>query len=863
MEEVEEEVEYYTREWSYRKPDAASILKGELISLVNEISNDNDYSTELFDQVKDVLTGLRELDLKRKSSLIAKAKQQQGNDKHLIFDEGSDNITVYVRFNYNFLDPEVTSRFDCYAIGDGKIEPLENYDEIAKAKLSDDPIFVSPPNAVWDGTAIAAFGKHVYIVGGGRKVKTDQERNYYYDDLYEYYSDVYRIDTTSPGNGWEKLNPLTTPRAETQLVSVYGKLYAFGKCEHHTPLDEQWAEVFDNNEWTSLNITPIGNCKALPWHIYWIVPIPHSNKIVFCGQNEKLIVMLYCCDLQSNTCYIYDEYFSAKVHPWAPAQDGFYLYFFFDQDSKSNIHCTSLHCYNLQTKSWFPKPIGGFNRGNIIPPNVYDMFERRRIRGLEIINLGIQRFCIIWHDDSTLYWTKFIISIDNDTDTPRASHFSTTKKFNISLVDRLLSFVVFHFHGTQRFALCITKDSPVLHDPYLVTHYECETTDFLMVYGHRFLMVTLQFAMIGRPKHDVAKRWIHGVVTTMYSTKFMVFICGKTPAACNSVLPTKFFVKQRFRKDGVLCFNHSIAGQLSSSSSVRRITQFTGRFLSLYVDVFIDTDQYYVLDFISVCVIVTVQEQFRRAFISIGGTRVTNLVNRWLTVLASMFGMTSGNSYWGKIPPTVPVIIFSLVYHDLVPVLCAYLDGDITRLRASVILESIIPLGALLVWNSNALSLSAQTDQSVDHVELLMRVPWSMVSFMVEAFSLIAVGTSIIETLLGFSEFFKEQLNNISSTQISLVHQPPKTKIMATAETLLYTLADVTFVVDPAAPQKNAGWFILKDGLSAVHVPYSYGFAIILLTVIVKVATLPLTKQHVTYALLMLVTAIFRWCSGS
>ncbi|KAM7271587.1 hypothetical protein ACFE04_030801 [Oxalis oulophora] len=47
-------------------------------------------------------------------------------------------------------------------------------------------------------------------------------------------------------------------------------------------------------------------------------------------------------------------------------------------------------------------------------------------------------------------------------------------------------------------------------------------------------------------------------------------------------------------------------------------------------------------------------------------------------------------------------------------ILCAYLDGDITRLRASVILGSLIPLGALLVWNSIALSLSAQTDQSVE-----------------------------------------------------------------------------------------------------------------------------------------------------
>lgn len=38
----------------------------------------------------------------------------------------------------------------------------------------------------------------------------------------------------------------------------------------------------------------------------------------------------------------------------------------------------------------------------------------------------------------------------------------------------------------------------------------------------------------------------------------------------------------------------------------------------------------------------------------------------------------------------------------------------------------------------------------------------------------------------------------------------------------------------------------LKDGLMKLHVPYSYGFAIILLTLIVKAATYPLTKQQVT-----------------
>lgn len=47
---------------------------------------------------------------------------------------------------------------------------------------------------------------------------------------------------------------------------------------------------------------------------------------------------------------------------------------------------------------------------------------------------------------------------------------------------------------------------------------------------------------------------------------------------------------------------------------------------------------------------------------------------------------------------------------------------------------------------------------------------------MVEAFSLLAVGTSMIGTLLGFSEFFKEQLKNLSrrssSKQVALIDSP-------------------------------------------------------------------------------------------
>jgi membrane protein insertase Oxa1/YidC/SpoIIIJ len=41
---------------------------------------------------------------------------------------------------------------------------------------------------------------------------------------------------------------------------------------------------------------------------------------------------------------------------------------------------------------------------------------------------------------------------------------------------------------------------------------------------------------------------------------------------------------------------------------------------------------------------------------------------------------------------------------------------------------------------------------------------------------------------------------------------------------------------------------VLEGGLSAAGVPYSYGFAIILLTVLVKAATYPLSKKSVSGA---------------
>lgn len=91
-------------------------------------------------------------------------------------------------------------------------------------------------------------------------------------------------------------------------------------------------------------------------------------------------------------------------------------------------------------------------------------------------------------------------------------------------------------------------------------------------------------------------------------------------------------------------------------------------------------------------------------------------------------------------------------------------------------------------------------------------------------------------------------------------------------EGFLYTVADAAVSGSPdmvsaansaETAKQNSDWLsgitntmetvlkVLKDGLSTVHVPYAYGFAIIHLTILVKTATFPLTKKQVESAMAM------------
>jgi len=77
------------------------------------------------------------------------------------------------------------------------------------------------------------------------------------------------------------------------------------------------------------------------------------------------------------------------------------------------------------------------------------------------------------------------------------------------------------------------------------------------------------------------------------------------------------------------------------------------------------------------------------------------------------------NANWEQVPAALPVIIFTLVFHDMAPVICAYLEGDLARIRLSILLGSLVPLVSLLVWDNIALGLATDLTRGLDILDML------------------------------------------------------------------------------------------------------------------------------------------------
>uniref|UniRef100_A0A7I4EGB4 Uncharacterized protein n=1 Tax=Physcomitrium patens TaxID=3218 RepID=A0A7I4EGB4_PHYPA len=158
------------------------------------------------------------------------------------------------------------------------------------------------------------------------------------------------------------------------------------------------------------------------------------------------------------------------------------------------------------------------------------------------------------------------------------------------------------------------------------------------------------------------------------------------------------------------------------------------------------------------------------SLLCVGGAKMADSINQVLTVMLLGFFLLivlGGGSIadwtglehvdWVVAPQTIPIILLALVYHDLTPVICAQLGGDIARIRISLVLGSLIPLAMFLSWDAVALCLTPLSG-ATDPINEIIRIGGPGPAFVVETFALLAVATSFIGTVLGLSEFLLEQL---------------------------------------------------------------------------------------------------------
>lgn len=122
------------------------------------------------------------------------------------------------------------------------------------------------------------------------------------------------------------------------------------------------------------------------------------------------------------------------------------------------------------------------------------------------------------------------------------------------------------------------------------------------------------------------------------------------------------------------------------------------------------------------------------------------------------------------LPAVVPVLVLSLVYHDLIPVLCDYLGGDPRKVRKALVLGGGIPPMLFALFCAVTLSMVQQMGidlhtvgtETLDPLRVAMQSN-PMVSTVVPMFCLSAVLTSCVGCTLSFSKFVEQELRSSAS----------------------------------------------------------------------------------------------------
>ncbi|WP_299489727.1 aromatic amino acid transport family protein [Acaryochloris sp. IP29b_bin.137] len=120
---------------------------------------------------------------------------------------------------------------------------------------------------------------------------------------------------------------------------------------------------------------------------------------------------------------------------------------------------------------------------------------------------------------------------------------------------------------------------------------------------------------------------------------------------------------------------------------------------------------------------------------------------------------------WPAISPAVSIMLVALFYHNIVPVVTTQLEGDLSKIRQSIVVGSVIPLLMFLVWNAvilgsiGGLSSLSPGSERVDPLELLRNnTNLPGLGLVVSVFSEFAIATSFIGFTYGLLDFLMDAL---------------------------------------------------------------------------------------------------------
>lgn len=120
---------------------------------------------------------------------------------------------------------------------------------------------------------------------------------------------------------------------------------------------------------------------------------------------------------------------------------------------------------------------------------------------------------------------------------------------------------------------------------------------------------------------------------------------------------------------------------------------------------------------------------------------------------------------WTALGSAVSVMCVALFYQNVVPVVVTQLEGDVQKIRQSIVIGSVIPLIMFLAWNAVILGSVSPDMQKLASVGATVFDPLQtlraggageLLGVLVSIFSEFAIATSFIGFVYGLLDFFKD-----------------------------------------------------------------------------------------------------------